>query len=37
MATRPSEELIIDRTQRDVQLNNAKGNYNVSDFKRIQD
>lgn len=37
MATRPLQELITDRTQNDVQQNNAKGNYNVSDFDRIQE
>ena len=36
MATRPSEELIIDRTLNDVMQNNAKGNYNISDLNRIK-
>lgn len=35
MATRPLQELITDRTQNDVQQNNAKGNYNISDLNRI--
>lgn len=37
MAIRPSEPLIYDRTLSDVTSRRAKGNYNVSDFKRIQD
>ena len=35
MATRPIHELIIDRTSRDVQLLNNKGNYNIEDLNRI--
>lgn len=37
MVTRPTNELITDRTLSDVQMNNAKGNYNVSDFERIKE
>lgn len=36
MATRPEEELIIDRTLQDVNQNRTKGNYNASDLNRIE-
>ena len=35
MAIRPDEELIIDRTLRDVELLNTKGNWNIEDLNRI--
>lgn len=37
MATRPIEPLIIDRTLRDVQLLNSKGNYNATDLNRVEE
>lgn len=37
MATRPIEPLIIDRTARDVQLLNTKGNYNATDLNRVEE
>lgn len=35
MATRPSEELITDRTSSDVSQKRTKGNWNTSDLMRI--
>lgn len=37
MATRPIEELVTDRTARDVQLLNNKGNYNATDLNRVEE
>ena len=33
---KPSENLIFDRTQRDVAINNVKGQYNASDLNRVE-
>lgn len=37
MATRPLEELITDRTLADIKNKTAKGNFNASDFNRIEE
>ena len=37
MATRPTSELVTDRTLRDVQLLNSKGNYNATDLNRVEE
>lgn len=36
MATRPTEELIIDRTLSDVNNLRTKGNYNATDLNRVE-
>lgn len=37
MATRPSEELVIDRTLSDVNLERDKGHYNIEDLNRVRE